>query len=88
MCSHVLLVDLRFRNPLLVASHSRQHAPRAWVDLPTTVADDADYDLLPCVLAPRLRAGPTAQIRNVLEHTAHGAREEYLVLVVHGDDNK
>jgi hypothetical protein len=80
----VLAVDLLLRNALLVHAHTGQQRPCPGVDLGTTVADDAHDDLLPGVLAPRLALGPLAHVLDVLEHTDHGAREQNLVLVVHG----
>ena len=82
------VVDLGLGDSLLVTTHASEHAAGAGVDLAAAVADDADDHLLPGILAPGLGAGARAQVGHVLEDAGHGAREQHLVLVVHGDHDE
>jgi hypothetical protein len=84
----VFVVHLFLGDALLVDAHGRKKRTRALVDLCAAVADDADDNLLPRVLAPRLAVGAGVHELDVLDDANHGARKQLVFLVVHGDDNE
>lgn len=56
MRSDRLPIDDISRNTFLICAYSRDNAEGSRVDLLTTIANDADDDFLPTVLAPDLAA--------------------------------
>ena len=80
----LLLVDRLLADAVLVHAEARQHRARARVDLGAPVAHHAHDDLLPRLLAPRLAGRAVRHDLDVLEHADQGAREQEVVLVVHG----
>jgi hypothetical protein len=84
----VFVVNLFLGDALLVDAHGRKKRARALVDLCAAVADDADDNLLPRVLAPRLAVGAGVHELDVLDDANHGARKQLVLLVVHGDDDE
>lgn len=85
---HILTVHLLLRNSVLVHAQTSQHGPGTRVNLGAPVADDADDDLLPRLLAPRLAVCSRAHVLDVFEHANHGPGEEKLVFIVHSHCNK
>ena len=55
MGNNGLVVHDALRNTILVSADRRHDRERAGVDLRAPVANDTNHDLLPVVLAPRLR---------------------------------
>jgi hypothetical protein len=88
MGSHILAIDLLLSDTILVDTECGQDGSRSRIDLSSTVADDAHYDFLPRVLAPRLAVGPRVHVLDVLDDANHGARKQLVLLVVHGDDDE
>jgi hypothetical protein len=88
MRSHILAVDLLLSDAILVDTKRCQDSSGPRVDFSTSVADDAHYDLLPRVLAPRLAVCPRVHVLDVLDHTNHCARKQLVLLIVHGDDDE
>ena len=88
MRRHILFPNLRLCHALLVRAHGRNNTQRPRIDLPSSITHNTHHDLFPPFLPPGLAAVPLAQMRNVLDHTMHGAAEELLVFVVHGHNNK
>ena len=88
MGSDGLSIDDVLRDAFLVDAHGGDDAEGARVDLGAPVADDADDDLPPAVVAPYLAAVPAAEMGDVPHDAVHGAAEELLVLVVHGHDDE
>ena len=82
------LADLCLCDAFLVAPHDSEDTESPRVHFCTTVANDADYEFLPAVLAPGLTPVPLTQMCNVFDYTVHRSREEFFVLVVHGHNNE
>jgi hypothetical protein len=88
MGGYILAGDTVLGNALLVATHQVEDLEGTLVDLGATIRDNADYDLLPAVWSPHLRAGAAAKVGNVLDNCVHRPDEEDFVFVVHSQDNK
>jgi hypothetical protein len=72
----------------LIGTDGCDDAEGSRVDLRTAVADDADDDFLPALLAPGFASVAFAQISNVLHDTVHGPCKEAVVLIIHGHDDE
>lgn len=76
------------RNPILIRPHRRHHTKCPRINLLPPIAHHTHHDLLPPVLAPRLTPVPLTQMRDILHHAVHSAREQPVVLVVHRHDDE
>jgi hypothetical protein len=56
MRSNWLPIDDVSRDAFLISAYGRDNAESSRIDLLTTIADDADDDFLPTLLAPGLAA--------------------------------
>jgi hypothetical protein len=56
---------------ILICTHRSDDTQCPGVDLLTPIANDANHDLLPPVLSPRLTPVPFTQMGNVLDDTMH-----------------
>lgn len=88
MGGDVLASDAVLGNALLVATHQVEDLEGTLVDLGATIGDNADYDLLPAIRSPHLRAGAAAKESNVLNDCVHCPNEENFVFVVHCQNNE
>ena len=88
MGGNILATDAILGNALLVATHQVEDLEGTLVDLGATIGDNADYNLLPAVRAPHLRAGAAAKEGDVLDDSIHCPNEEDFVFVVHCQDNE
>ena len=88
VCLNFLLVDNILRNTLLVNTQGGQCIERTWVDLLTSISDDANDNLLPTITAPSTRLGSRAEVADIPHDTVHSTGETDFVFVVHGDTNK
>lgn len=80
--------DAVFGNALLVATHQVEDLEGTLVDLGAAIGNNADYDFLPAIWSPHLRAGAAAKEGNVLDNCVHRPDEEDFVFVVHGQDDE
>ena len=85
MSSDILSVDGLLGNSILVATHGGEDSTSPGVDLATTIADDANDDLLPSLLAPRLAAISAIHVLDILDDTHHCSRKQLVFFVVHGN---
>lgn len=76
------------RNPILIRPHRRHHTQRPRINLLPPIAHHTHHNLLPPVLPPRLAPVPLTQMRDILHHAVHSAREQPVVLVVHRHDDE
>lgn len=88
MGGDILSSDAVLGNALLVATHQVKDLEGTLVDLGATIRDNADYDFLPAVRAPHLRAGAAAKEGDVLDDCVHCPNKEDFVFVVHCQDNE
>ena len=88
MSGHRLSVDGILSDSLLIDTHSSDSTQRTGVDFGAPIRDDADNDLLPTILPPSFAPISFAQVGDVLYHTVHGSSEEFLVFVVHSENNE
>jgi len=88
MGGDILAGDTVFGNALLVATHQVEDLEGTLVDLGATIRDNTDYDLLPSVWSPHLRACAAAKIGNILDNCVHRPDEEDFVFVIHGQDDE
>lgn len=85
VCLNSPLIDIILGDTVLVNPHSCQGIQCARVDVPTSIRDDTDDNLLPAVLAPGPGFAAAAEMGNVFHDGVHCSREANFVLVVHGD---
>jgi len=88
MSRHTLLPNLRLRHALLIHAHRRNHTQRPRIDHAPSITHNTHYHLLPRICTPGLAAVPLTQMRDILDNTVHSPAEEFLVFVVHGDDDE
>lgn len=78
-------LDDIFGDTFLVTTERGKDGECARMDLGTAVGHDADHDLLPGVLAPRVGTGARAEVGNVFHDTVQGTAEKYLVFLLSCD---
>ena len=88
MSGHGLSVDGILGNTLLIDTHGSNCTQCARVDFGTPIGNNAHNDLPPSILTPGLAPISLAQVGDVLHNTMHGSSEEFLILVVHGQDDE
>lgn len=88
MSRHTFLPNLCLRHALLIHAHRRNHTQCPRIDRAPSITHNTYHYLLPRILAPGLAALPPTQMRDILFNTVHSPTEEFLVFVVHGDDDE
>lgn len=88
MSGHRLSVDGILGDSLLVDTHSSNSTQCTGVDFGASIRNDADNDLLPTILPPSFTPISFAQVGDILYHTVHGSSEEFLVFVVHSENDE
>ena len=77
-----LVVDNVFSDSVLVNTHGGKDVQGLWVDLGTTIRNNADDDLLPGIRTPGTRTVAGGEMANVLHHTVHGSGEKNLIFLL------
>lgn len=85
---YVLAVDLLLGDSVLVDTQTSQNSASPRVDLSTAITDHTDDNLLPSILAPGFAARAGDHVLDVFENTAHCAREQEVIFIIHGDGNE
>lgn len=83
---HWLSVDHVLHVFALIDSESSQAVQNPQVDAFSTISNDTNYDLLPCIASPYFARLACGEVSNILHHTVERPAEKDLIFLGNVDE--